>query len=91
MIIKVFGQLRDIAKDDILIEGAEDTDALIKQLESTYPALAGSKYAVAVNKKIIQNNTALLRDAEVAFAAAIFRRMVSNNDKRYERYQRQSY
>ena len=67
MIIKVFGQLRDITKaDDILIENAEDTNALIKELQSTYPALAGSKYAVAVNKKIIQNNTVLQRDAEVA-------------------------
>ena len=39
---------------------------LIRQLQLKYPGLLQAKYAIAVNKQIIQHKTALQQDAEVA-------------------------
>jgi len=67
MTIKVFGQLHDIVGNSLIeIENAADTDELIRQLHLKYPALKISKYKVAVNKNIVQSNTALQQDAEIA-------------------------
>lgn len=67
MIIKIFGQLTDIVESNsIEIKNAESTDELIQQLHSKYPALINSKYKVAVNRNIIQSNTTLQQDAEIA-------------------------
>jgi len=67
MTIKIFGQLHDIVENSLIeIENAADTDELIQQLQLKYPALKISKYKVAVNKNIVQSNTALQQDAEIA-------------------------
>jgi molybdopterin synthase sulfur carrier subunit len=67
MIIKVFGQLTDVVGSDIInVDDIADTDALIKNLQSKYPVLTNSKYRVAVNRNIIQSNTVVQHDAEVA-------------------------
>jgi molybdopterin converting factor small subunit len=67
MTIKVFGQLQDIVGSSLIeVENAADTDELIQQLQLKYPALKISKYKVAVNKNIVQSNTALQQDAEIA-------------------------
>ena len=67
MIIKIFGQLNDIVgSNSIILEDAASTDELIQKLQTKYPALKNSKYKIAVNRNIIQTNTALQQDAEVA-------------------------
>ena len=67
MTIKIFGQLHDIVGSSLIeIENAANTDELIQQLQLKYPALKNSKYKVAVNGNIIQLNTALQQNAEIA-------------------------
>ena len=67
MIIKIFGQLNDIiGSNSIQVERAADTNELLRQLQLYYPALENSKYTIAVNRNIIQSNTALQQDAEIA-------------------------
>jgi len=67
MNIKIFGQLNDITgTNSVTLEDVADTDILIQQLQLKYPALLNAKFAVAVNKQVIQHTTALHQDAEVA-------------------------
>ena len=67
MTIKIFGQLNDIIGGNVIeVENIADTDELVEQLQRKYPSLVNSKYRVAVNRKIIELNTALQQDAEVA-------------------------
>ena len=65
--VLTFGQITDIIKEAKLkISGAENTDELIKLLENNYPALQSNKYSIAVNKKMIHENTALHNEDTVA-------------------------
>lgn len=67
MTIKVFGQLCDIVGSNLFeIGDVADTDELLQQLQAEYPALKNSKYTIAVNRNLIQLNTPLQKDAEVA-------------------------
>ena len=67
MVVKIFGQLSDvIGSNSLEVNGITNTDDLIKNLQLQYPALADSKYRVAVNRNIIQSNTELQTGAEVA-------------------------
>jgi molybdopterin synthase sulfur carrier subunit len=60
MAIKVisFGQLSEITGKDFEAE-VEDTDQLAALLRNTYHIPADMKYMVAVNKKLVSNNTSL--------------------------------
>jgi molybdopterin synthase sulfur carrier subunit len=65
--IAIFGQLTDIiTKDDLVIKDINDTNALIERLNKKYPELATIKYAIAVNKNMITNNTVLNDNDTVA-------------------------
>ncbi|HTB52165.1 MAG TPA: MoaD/ThiS family protein [Ferruginibacter sp.] len=65
--ISIFGPLTDIiTKDNLVINDINDTNTLTEQLNKTYPALATIKYAIAVNKNIITNNTILNDNDTVA-------------------------
>lgn len=55
--IIAFGQLTDIMGSSVSMENVADTDGLTKKLLADYPALAGIKYRIAVNKKLINTNT----------------------------------
>ena len=67
MVVKIFGQLSDvIGSNSLEVNGITNTDDLIKDLQLQYPALADSKYRLAVNRNIIQSNTELQTGAEVA-------------------------
>ena len=67
MTIKFFGQLTDIVgSNSIEMKDAANTDELVQQLQVKYPALVNSKYKVAVNRNIIQLNTFLNQEAEIA-------------------------
>ena len=66
--ILVFGQLTEITgAQQFVVNDVADTDALVIQLNKHYPALAGSKYMMAVNKELVTANTALRDNATVAF------------------------
>ena len=63
----VFGQLTDIlGKDPVMIEGVGDTSELVMQLNQRYPALANAPYIIAVDKQIVNGNTALAGNNTVA-------------------------
>ena len=65
--ILFFGQLTDITDTGtIMLDNIADTSALIKMLHEKFPALATSKYVIAVNKKIITGNTLLTNNCTVA-------------------------
>ena len=69
MAIKVilFGQLADVTgKSTLELEGVNDTQALQKKMNTDFPALAGTTYRIAVDKKMVTGNTALPNEATVA-------------------------
>lgn len=55
-----FGQIAEITgKSNWKMDGTKDTNILIKNLEEQFPALVKTNYSIAVNKKVIQENTIL--------------------------------
>jgi molybdopterin synthase sulfur carrier subunit len=67
MTVKVFGQLVDlIGSNSFEVLDVTDTEELLTVLQSNYPTLKNAKYKIAVNRNIIQSNTTLQQDAEIA-------------------------
>ena len=67
MTVKIFGQLNDIiGSNSILVNDVANTDELVNNLQLKHPQLKNVKYKIAVNRNIIQSNTALQQDAEIA-------------------------
>lgn len=64
--IILFGHLADIAGNFVSVENASDTDSLVKELQKNYPALADAKFVIAVDKKVVNENTILNNDSVVA-------------------------
>ena len=62
----LFGRLADIAGSSVIVNAVADTDSLINALHKTYPALAESKYVIAVDKHVITSNTPLSEKSVVA-------------------------
>ncbi|CAA9482925.1 MAG: hypothetical protein AVDCRST_MAG96-1104 [uncultured Segetibacter sp.] len=63
----IFGQIADITGvSNIAIENVHDTNQLIEQLNLSYPSLASARYAIAVDKKIIKENTPLNNNNTIA-------------------------
>jgi molybdopterin synthase sulfur carrier subunit len=62
-----FGQIAEImGKSAWKMDGLKDTDTLIEKLEMQFPALVKMKYSIAVNKKVIQENTAINENDMIA-------------------------
>lgn len=56
----VFGQLTDITGSGMIgVESVMDTNSLVDSLKEKYPKLADTKFAIAVDKKVITENTLL--------------------------------
>ena len=68
MNIKVilFGKLSDIAGSSVSVNDVADTDGLINALHNNYPAFANTKYLIAVDKRVIKENTPLNNNSVVA-------------------------
>ena len=66
MQIILFGRLTDIAGNSVSLKNVADTDGLAKALHESYPALANTKYVIAVDKQIIKENTVLNNNSTVA-------------------------
>jgi molybdopterin converting factor small subunit len=65
--VMIFGQLADITgTSEMILHDIPDTNTLQKTLHSLFPALANTKYAIAVNKKTIRGNTILSGDTNIA-------------------------
>jgi molybdopterin synthase sulfur carrier subunit len=64
--IILFGRLADLAGDAIVLEEVPDTDSLVKVLHKNYPALADTRYAIAVDTQLINENTILNKNSVVA-------------------------
>ncbi len=65
--ILFFGQLTDITgQQSVQLQDVADTDALAIRLHQQFPALANSKYAIAIDKKVINSNTLLTNNCHVA-------------------------
>jgi len=63
----IFGQLSDIINsNELTLTGIADTNSLVSELNKRYPALAGTKYMMAVNKQTVTANTILKEDSIVA-------------------------
>lgn len=63
----LFGPLVDrMGSNHLLIDDMPDTAALMQHLHQRYPALATTKFAIAVDKKIVQENTSLNNNTTVA-------------------------
>jgi molybdopterin synthase sulfur carrier subunit len=62
-----FGQIAEITgKSAWKMAGIKDTNILIKNLEEQFPALVKTKYSIAVNKKVIQENTTINENDTIA-------------------------
>ena len=66
MKIELFGQLTEIAGSNTITVEASDTDTLVQAVNSKYPAMAGIKYMIAVDKKNIQVNTIINEASNIA-------------------------
>ncbi|MEP6748261.1 MAG: MoaD/ThiS family protein [Bacteroidota bacterium] len=65
--ISLFGQLTDIAGNNIIVvDDVADTDALAQAVNKLYPAMAGIKYIIAIDKKPVHTNTALNEAVNIA-------------------------
>jgi len=65
--IMIFGQLTDIINSSTLtLTNIADTNSLVSELNKRYPALAGTRYMMAVNKQTVTVNTVLKEDSIVA-------------------------
>ena len=64
--IILFGKLADIAGNSVALDDVSDTDSLVKALHNKFPALANSKYMIAVNKNVVNENTQLNEKTVVA-------------------------
>jgi molybdopterin converting factor small subunit len=66
--VLTFGQITSITGSQVLHldTTVQDTAALKTLLQQRYPALEGTGYAIAVNRKITADNTALHPGDEIA-------------------------
>ncbi|TAL49285.1 MAG: MoaD/ThiS family protein [Chitinophagaceae bacterium] len=64
--IILFGQLTEIAGNAVSVDNVADTDSLVRILHKRYPALADTKYVIAVNKQVVNRNIPLNNNSTVA-------------------------
>ena len=63
----IFGQLTEIVHSSTLhFTNINDTNSLVVELNKRFPAIANSKYMIAVNKQAITGNTILHEGSTVA-------------------------
>jgi molybdopterin converting factor small subunit len=64
--VMVFGQLTDITGSGLIgVKNVTDSNSLLLSLEEKYPKLADIKFAIAVDKKVITENTILNQASSV--------------------------
>jgi sulfur-carrier protein len=64
--IKLFGQLKQITGASEIITDATDTDGLMKEVAARFPLLENLTCLIAVERNIVQTNTAIKAGQELA-------------------------
>jgi molybdopterin converting factor small subunit len=64
--IQLYGQLKKITGASEIITDATDTDALMKEVAARYPLLKNLTCLIAVDRNIVQTNTAIKAGQELA-------------------------
>lgn len=65
--VLIFGQLTDITGlSELHFNDVLDRDELIEKINQKYPRLADSKYAIAVDNKVICQNTQFADNSVIA-------------------------
>ena len=64
--IIIFGALRGVLGEQFELNGVTDTAGLKKRLHGEHPAMDNANYMMAVNKKLITENTGLTENCTVA-------------------------
>jgi molybdopterin converting factor small subunit len=64
--IQLYGQLKQITGASEIITDATDTDALMKEVAARYPLLKNLTCLIAVDRNIVQTNTAIKAGQELA-------------------------
>jgi len=64
--IIVFGQLRDVLGEQLELDTVNDITGLRDLLHEKFPAMHDANYMVAVNKKVVTENTGLTENCTVA-------------------------
>jgi sulfur-carrier protein len=64
--IIIFGQLRDVLGEKLELDNVNDTVGLKAVLHEKYPGMSGANYMVAVDKKVITENTTLTENCTIA-------------------------
>lgn len=63
----VFGNIAEmVGSSEIKISNVNSKDELIKALNAQFPTLSGTKYVVAVDRKISMQNDVLNEQTEIA-------------------------
>ena len=65
--VLIFGPLKDVTGTHVCqVSDVNDTDEMIGKMNALYPGLDKKKYLIAVEKEIVQGNTALSDNFTVA-------------------------
>lgn len=64
--IQLFGQLKQMTGESELFTEAADTDGLAREMAARYPGLENLNYLIAVDRNIVQGNTAIKAGQELA-------------------------
>lgn len=64
--VLAFGQLAEITGERFMIHDIRDTDELLSYLQETFPATGNIPYKIAINKKIVNSNTAINPQTTIA-------------------------
>jgi molybdopterin converting factor small subunit len=64
--VLLFGRLAEISGQSSLLIDLPDTDAVCAKIRADFPEMKNLSFAVAVNQKLIINNTKLADGDEVA-------------------------
>jgi sulfur-carrier protein len=64
--IQLFGQLKQITGASEIFSDASDTDGLMKEVAARFPLLENLTCLIAVDRNIVQTNTAIRADQELA-------------------------
>ena len=64
--IITFGQIAELSSSKIVLENVSDTDSLRLRLIEEYPSLTNINYAIAIDKRIVSENTVINETSVIA-------------------------
>ena len=66
--IRFFGQLSDITNtESVFLENLTDTDTAMNKVIEMYPLLKDATFKMALNNKLVNENSALAENSVIAF------------------------